>query len=274
MIAAAASVFLCAVTDDAGHRLQFEKPAQRIVSLAPDLTETLFAIGAGQHVVGVVSGSDYPAAAKKIASVGSSSGIDLEKTMLLRPDLIVTWDHHFPREIAAFQKLGIPIYVAKPVRLEDIPRTMTNLGCLAGTKKDATEQAAYFSHELAHLQKQYQLKKPVTVFYQIGDYSLITINKNSWINQVITLCGGRNVFADMTSTASEVSWEAVIAANPDVILSDTTHPSWQSRWQRFQTLSAVKRHNLFTLSPDLIDRAGPRLLEGAKQACHAIQAGR
>lgn len=274
MIEAVATLFFCLVKDDAGNTLHFEKPAKRIVSLAPDLTETLFAAGAGERIVGVVSGSDYPAAANKIAKVGSYSGIDLEKTISLHPDLIVTWGNNFPREISAFKKLGIPVYVSNPARIEDVPRTLRYLGCLAGVEKFANHAADNFSRVWRQLQKQYQTQKPVTVFYQIGDYSLITINKKSWINQVIALCGGRNIFANMTSLSTEVSWESVVMANPEVIITDATNDSWTSRWQRWQSISAVKNNHLYNIPPDLIDRAGPRLLEGAKRVCERLRMAR
>jgi iron complex transport system substrate-binding protein len=271
VIGVAAAFIFCSVIDDAGKTIQIEKPARRIVSLAPDITEILYASGAGDHVVGVISGSDYPAAAQAIPKVGSYSGVDLEKTLSLHPDLIVTWGKVFSRQTRFFKQLGIPIYTAQPRYLEDISRTINNLGCLAGSPKQASQAAANFSQQLMRLQAQYQMQKPVTVFYQIGAYSLITINKASWINQVIELCGGRNIFANVKTTSAEVNWESIIAANPQVVISDAMNESWKTRWQRWSQITAVKEKRLFSVDANLIDRAGPRLLMGAAQICENLQ---
>lgn len=274
MIGALAALACCAVIDDAGNAIKMDRPAHRIISLAPDLTEILFAIGAGNQVVGVLQGSDFPSAAKDIPLVGSYNGIDVEKIVSLHPDLIVTWGHGFSQQMTLFKKWGIPVYVSKPRALADITRSLKNIGCLAGTRSQAEKIAATFSHRLHALQQQYQARTPVTVFYQIGAYSFITINKTSWINQAIELCGGRNVFAHTLGAAPEVTWEAVIAANPQVVISDAADERWKSRWQHWPMISAVKEKKLFTIDADLIDRASPRILQGVQQMCDVIQAAR
>ena len=264
----------CTVIDDAGHSIHLAKPAARIISLAPDITETLFAIGAGHQVVAVIGGSDYPSAARSLPSVGSYSGVDLEKIVALHPDLIVTWSYAFARQLAALKTFGIAVYTTKPQQLEDIPRTMKNLGCLAGAEKSANQAAEQFAARLARLRRNYQAKKEITVFYQIGSYSLMTINKDSWINQAITLCGGRNLFAGSKTIAPEVSWEAVISANPQVIINSAADETWQARWQKWPEITAVKNHLLFSIHPDLIERAGPRVLDGVQQICLSLQQAR
>ncbi len=264
----------CTVTDDSGHQITLEKPAQRIISLAPDLTETLFSIGAGKQIIGVMQGSDYPLAARHITPVGSYTGLDLEKIISLHPDLIVIWGTTFTRQLDVLRKMGIPVYQNEPRRLEDVARTMTHLGCLAGTERSARESAQAYTRGLAKIRAAYSQQKPVTVFYQIGPYSLITINKNSWINQALTICGGRNVFADALSIAPEVSWEAVVAAKPEVIISDAVNPDWKQRWQSWHEIPAVSHGFLFAIPPDLMERAGPRLLAGTRYVCSFLQQAR
>lgn len=264
----------CDVIDDVNQNIHLAHPAQRIISLAPDITEILFAIGAGQHVVGVMAGSDFPPLAKTLTQVGSYSGLDLESIIALHPDLIVVWSNTFSRQLNELKKLGIPIYTTQPQRLEDIPRTMKNLGCLANVTTGATQSAEKFSQGLAHLRARFRTAKPITVFYQIGDYALITINRSSWINQVIHLCGGRNVFANAYFISPEVSWEAVIAANPQVVMDSSSNDHWKQNWLQWQEVTAVKKQALFTLNPDWIERAGPRLLDGARQLCEALQLAR
>lgn len=263
---------VCDVTDDAGSNIKLSHAAERIIVLSPDLVETMFAIGAGSHVIGVVQGSDFPAQAQKIASVGSYSGIDLERIVTLHPDLIVTWKYAFPRQIAALRQLGVPVYVSAPKKLEDVPRLMRQLGCLTGKKVAAEKAAQQFEDDLHALAS--VKRKPVSVFFQIGEYALITINRDSWINQVMALCGGRNIFADANTISLEVSREAVLAANPDVILADADTDSWKKSWQAWPEMQAVARQRLFTVDPDLIARAGPRLTLGARQVCAYLDAAR
>ena len=155
------------------------------------------------------------------------------------------------------KKMGIPVYVNKPVRLEDVPRAMRHFGCLAGTQALAEQTAQQFAKQLSALHAQHAGMRPVRVFYQIGPYSLMTVNRQSWINQAIELCGGMNVFADASVIAAEVSLEAIIAARPQVIIAASLNNVWQQRWQHFPTIQAVHDGLLFTLPPDLIDRAGP-----------------
>jgi iron complex transport system substrate-binding protein len=268
------AVFAASVTDDTGQVVSLKNPAQRIISLAPDITEILFAVGAGSQVVGVIKGSDFPAAARKLPIVGSYTGVDLERVVALHPDLIIAWHGTFLRELAVLHKMGIPVYLTKPRRLEDIPRTMRHLGVLAGSNANALQAAATYTQRLQALKLQFQQRSPVTIFYQIGDMSLMTVNKDSWINQAITLCGGRNVFAQMKSIAPTVDWEAVVTANPEVIISDAEQADWKTRWQRWQRINAVKHQFLFRIDPSLIERASPRLIEGAKQICTALQQAR
>lgn len=258
----------CSIRDDNGNLIHLQKPAYRIISLAPDVTEILFLIGAGTNVIGVMQGSDYPSAAKQIPIVGSYAGLDLEKIISLHPDLIVTWNS---RQVSTFKKYGIPVYFNDPHHLTDIPRTIKHLGCLTGTSQSAEYEAALFSRRLKELERKYHHQKKITLFYQIGSYSLITINRDSWINQAITLCGGTNIFAQVKLAAPEVTWEAVVAANPQMIISDATDVNWKSRWLKWTAMTAVKNKHLYSISPDIIERAGPRLLQGVEEMCVDIQ---
>jgi len=274
LLCASSAHATCTVTDDTNHQLHLQKPAQRIISLAPDITETLFAIGAGKQIIGVMQGSDYPPAARNITPVGSYTGLDLEKIISLHPDLIVTWGTTFTRQLDVLRKMGIPVYQNEPRRLEDVARTMTHLGCLAGTERQAEKSAQAYTLGLDKIRAEYSQQKPVTVFYQIGPYALITINKHSWINQALTICGGRNIFADAMSIAPEVSWESVVAAKPEVIISDAVNPDWKQRWLSWREIPAVSHGLLFAIPPDLMERAGPRLLAGTRYLCSLLQQAR
>lgn len=258
----------CEVIDDEGNKITLPKPAMRIVSLAPDLTEILFAAGAGNRIVGVVQGSDYPPAAKKIPVVASYNQLNTEQLLALHPDLIVVWGEGIlPVQI---KKFSIPVFLSRQHVLQDIPQTLKRFGCLTGTHETADAAAHVFLNRYAKLKKQYSQQKKIRVFYQVWPEPLMTVTKHSWINEIILLCGGENVFADLAGAAPEVNVEAVIAANPDVIFATDQQQNWQKYWMKWQMISAVKRKNLFSVNADLIERAGPRILDGALQICRLV----
>jgi iron complex transport system substrate-binding protein len=271
-----------AVTDDSGTRVTLSGPARRIVTLSPHLTEIAFAAGAGDQLVGVVEYSDYPEAAKHIARIGDNRALDLERIAALKPDLILAWRHgNAETQLEALRALGIPIYLSAPRSVDDVATTLTRLGRLFGTEVQADRAAADYRARIAALRARYARARPVSVFYQVWDDPLMTLNGNHWISDVIALCGGRNVFAQAEPLVPTVSTEAVVAANPDAILtadagatpSDSPTPGLK-RWQAWPALTAVAQGNLFVLDGDLIDRPTPRLADGAALVCADLERAR
>ena len=279
--ALAGAAFLCAqitwscvVADDMGHSVVLDHPAQRMVVLAPDLVEDLFAIGAGDRIVGVIQGSDYPLAARSIDLVGSYAGLDLEKIVALQPDLIVTWKYAFPRQISALRRLGFQVYVTSPRLLQDVPVLLRKFGCLTGKMKQAHARAEQFDHHIEMLRQQYQTHKLLKVFYLVDARAMITVNQDSWINQVIELCGGKNIFADARVISPEVSRESVILKNPDAIFYNSKNNDWQSSFKQWPVIAAVKNQQMYSIDPDLIARSGPRLVLGAELLCQKLERAR
>lgn len=266
------------VTDDTGHTLRLPTPAHRIVSLAPHVTETLFAAGAGAQLVGAVDYSDYPEAAKRVPRVGGYSKLDLEAVAALKPDLVVGWaSGNSPAHIEKLRALGIPVYLAQPERIEDVAKSLERFGELAGTQTAAQAAATAFRSRLATLRAQYSTRPAVRTFYQIWKQPLMTVGGNQMISDVIRLCGGENVFADLKPLAPKVTIEAVLAVNPEVIVASgmgEARPEWLDDWRQWKTLTAVKHDNLFFIPPDLIQRHTPRLAEGAEQLCGHLEAAR
>ncbi len=261
------------VVDDRGQPVQLAAPAQRIVSLAPHTTELLFAIDAGAHVVGAVDYSDYPAAAKTIPRVGSSDALDIEAIRALRPDLIVLWMRsHAYRQIDILKALGIPVFVNDPHRLDDIPVALERLGVLTGTSAQAQAAAAAFRQRIATSQATFAQRKPVRVFYQVWDRPLMTIGGAQVITDVLRICGAVNVFAHLPALAPVVDIEAVLAADPEMIItSGERDQAWRQAWLRWPQLQAVRAQNLVVLPPDLLSRMGPRMAEGVEQVCAAVE---
>jgi len=253
-------------------------PARRIVSLAPNVTELLYAAGAGNFVVGAVAYSDYPEAAKSIPRVGGGAGLDIEAVVALRPDLVIAWQSGNPSwQIERLFALGMPVFVTEPRKLGDIADLLDKFGKLSGTEAMASKNAADFRRHLARLRDRYSGRPAVPVFYQILDSSLLTVSRRHLIDDVIQLCGGRNVYADLPELTPRVDVESMVQRNPEVILAsgyEPLWPEWRDRWRTWPMLAAVAQDNLFLIPPDLIHRQSPRILEGAERVCAVLEQAR
>lgn len=266
------------VTDDAGRRVVLPAPAQRIVSLAPHVTELLYAAGAGAKLVGAVEYSDFPPAAQALPRVGSSSAVDIEAVAALKPDLVIAWQSSTrAAQYGQLDRLGIPVFVSEPRSLDDIPRTLELLGRLAGTSQVAEAAALDFRTRRDRLAARYASRPSVGVFYQIWDRPPMTVNGEHLISAVMALCGGRNVFADLAILAPTVTEEAVLAAAPEVIVASgmaDSRPQWLDAWRRWRSLPAVARDNLYFIPPERLQRNTPRVLDGAAQMCEQLEKAR
>jgi len=264
------------VKDDDGNAVTLQKPAQRVISLAPHVTELLFAAGGGSHVVGVVSYSDFPEEAKKITQIGSNRELDLERIMALKPDLIVTWRHGgSERQVEMVRKLGVPMFHSDPQKLEDIPESVAKLGQLMGTDAAARPTADQLRVQLADLRRRYANRPVVRSFYQVWDKPLYTLSGHHIVSDALRLCGGENIFAGLTVPAPVVGVEAVLQENPEAIFA-TAEKNYGgvSMWKAYPTLSAVRNDNLFTIDGQLLNRAGPRMIAGTAQLCEKLELAR
>jgi iron complex transport system substrate-binding protein len=264
------------VVDDEGATVTLPRPATRIVSLAPHLTEQLFAVGAGDRIVGTTDFADFPPPARAIPRVARAHSVDLEQIAALRPDLIVLWGSGFPpATIASIRRLGTPVFISEPHGLDDVARSLKLLGTLTGA--DGGPAASAFTAKVAALRARYADRSAVRVFYQVWASPLMTLSGRHVISEAITVCGGRNVFADLAPIAPQVSIEAVLAADPQVII--TGEPGGGpntalAMWQRFPTLSATRHGRLFTVDADKMNRHGPRLADEIEVLCAAIDQAR
>lgn len=266
------------VRDDAGNDVHLAAPAQRIISLAPNLAELAYAAGAGDKLVGTVDFSDYPEAAKKVPRIGNYASFDIESIIAAKPDLVLVWQSgNAAASVEQMRKLKLPLFIVEPKGLNDIPRNLERIGLLAGTQTQANAAARDFRQRLAGLQARYAGRTPVRMFYEIWDKPLMTVNGKQIISDVMRLCGGENVFAGLNALASVISVEAVLAANPDVIVTGgmgTRNASWLESWKKWPQLSATAHGNLFFIDPDLLQRETPRLLDGAEQLCKVLDRAR
>jgi iron complex transport system substrate-binding protein len=266
------------VRDDAGIDISLHAPAKRIVSLSPHATELLFAAGAGTLLVGVDSHSDYPPEAASLPVVGSHERLNLETILTLKPDLLIAWKSgNVHAQVEQLDALGIPVFYSEPRQLEDIASNLERIGMLADTSSTATAAARNFRYRLHKLAENYAGRLPVRTFYQIWHQPLITINGEHLISQVITLCGGQNIFASLETLAPTVDREAVLRADPQVIIASgmaTQQPEWLEEWKQWPQLSATRFDQLHYIEPDLIQRHTPRILEGAEIMCEQLAGAR
>jgi iron complex transport system substrate-binding protein len=229
-------------------------------------------------LVGAVEYSDYPDAAKKLPRIGGYSRLDLETIAALKPDLAIGWaSGNSPAHIEKLRALGIPIYLAQPERIDDVATQLERYGELAGTQTVARAAAGSFRSRLGELRAQYSARPKVRTFYEIWKQPLTTVGGTQVISDAIRLCGGENVFADLKPLAPKVTVEAVLAADPEVIVASgmgESRPEWLDDWRQWRTLTAVKRDNLFFIPPDIVQRHTPRLVEGAARLCAHLETAR
>ena len=264
------------VRDDAGQAVTVSKPALRVISMAPHVTELLFAAGGGSRVVGAVNYSDYPEAAKSIPRIGSNREIDIERVIALRPDLIVAWMHNSSeRQIDLVRKLGVPVFQSDPQSLDSIPESVLRLGRLMGTDAAANATATQLRKQLAGLRAQYAKRPPVRTFYQVWDKPLYTLSGKSILTDAMRLCGGVNIFDDLNVVAPIVTIESVLQANPEAIIA-TAEKNYGDveLWKQYGSVQAVRNKNLFTLDGNLLNRAGPRMIEGTAAMCEVLEQAR
>lgn len=266
------------VEDSLGRELVLETPATRVVSLAPHMTEVAFAAGAGEQLIGAVSYSDYPEAAKAIMRVGSYNNVSYETLVALNPDLVLAWRSGNGDEvIARLESLGLTVYVDESERLEDVATSLRAVGRLTAHDDTAEAAADAFLQQLSQLRDSYSTQPEIGVYYQIWDEPLMTLNGDHLISDVVRLCGGRNVFSDAPALVSRISVESVIRANPQVIIAsgmDKARPEWLDDWREWTSMTAVKNDQLYFVAPDLLQRHTPRIIEGARLMCEKLQLAR
>jgi len=266
------------VKDDSGRELRLSEPARRIVALAPNAVENLFAAGAGGKLVGAVDYSDYPPEAGKAPRVGGYARLDLEAIVALKPDLVVAWESgNDMKQVDKLRALGLNIYISQPQRMADVADELERLGRLAGTERIANAAAQGFRQRLEGLRAANADKPRVRVFFQLGGAPLMTVGGPQVISSVIALCGGVNVFGHLDQLAPTVGREAVLEADPETIIAtgmEVARPEALRVWDKWTRLTAVRRGNLFHIHPDIMLRHTPRLLDGAEKLCAQLDVAR
>ena len=235
----------------------------------------MFAVGAGEYLVGVSAWSDYPRAVLELPEIGDAFTVDQEQLSLLQPDLLLVWESGMPAHtIDDLRQRGYRVEAIRSRNLDDVAMAVLRIGELTGQEKTAGAVAKQFTDELDSLRTDYLDAEPVDVFFQISARPLYTINREHFISEIITLCGGRNIFDDLEEFAPSVSVESVLDREPESMLAAANAGDEAfSAWDRWPGLAA-ERYNNYYLLPETIGRGTPRLAMAARSTCIALDQSR
>lgn len=262
------AAFATTFQDDTGRSITLVQPARRIISLAPHVTELIYAVGAGAQLVGADSASDFPAAVANLPRIGDYSRVNFERVAGLNPDLAIGWTSgNRAADIDKLRQMGIPVLLTDAHRLTDVARLLRLIGSVTAHPAAGEAAARAFEADLGKLRAHHRSTPIRRVFYQVWDKPLMTVGGHHWISDAITLCGGRNVFADLNAASPVVSLEAVVARKPEMIIGGSDAPDMRPMWRRFSRLPAVQRNAIFRIDADALHRPSPRLLDGVRALC-------
>jgi iron complex transport system substrate-binding protein len=251
---------------------------QRVITVAPHLSEVVEAAGGANRLISVSAYSNYPESVKQLPITSDARSIDLEKMKSLRPDLIIYWRGGTPEtQIESIKKTfsSIKVMSVEPKKLTDIATDIETIGKALGTENIAKKNADLLRSQIAELKKQYQHKnkRKVRVFYQVWAQPLMTLNQDHLIADIINICGGEQLFAKERLLVPTVSREAVVKANPEIIFTavDTKQmkTDW-SMWSSISQLAATQKKAFIDLDGDVISRPSPRIMQGAQKICSEI----
>ena len=277
-VAPSGAVESALLVDDDGVTHQVLPASSRVVALGPNLVEVIYELGAGGQLVGVSAFANFPAEAKVLPRVAAHNSVNYEMISALEPDLVVVWKTGFGElVIDKLRSLGFKVYASEPETLEDIAGLMESLGAVVGHAESGAKSASVFRERVQKLASTYSQQEAVSVFYQVWGEPMQTLNGDHVVSAVIELCGGKNIFAELPMKAPRIGVEAVVAANPDVIMAsgpDGVRPEWLDDWRQWQHLKAVRNDQLVFVDPDILVRHAPRILEGAGEVCRVLDGAR
>ena len=268
---------LIKIRDDVGRLIELAEPAQRVISLSPHITELIYVVDGGEKMIAAVDFSNYPVEAKALPRVGSGYQLDIEAIVGLKPDLIIAWSSGNSREqLERLESLGFTVYYSEPEVLSDIAKNIRDIGKLLGSQSKANQKADNFMLGIERLKKKYKHTKKVTVFYQVWNQPIFTVNRQHVISHIIELCGGENIFKELNVLSPQVDIESIIKRNPSVIIAgvDEGRADWLSEWSSWRNIDAVKNQRVYGINADLIVRHTPRILQGASQMCEFLEKAR
>jgi len=262
-------------TDGLGRAVSITPNPQRIISLAPNVTEILFALGLESRVVGVTSYCDFPEAAKAKVKVGDTLRPNLEKIVSLKPDLVVvSTASQLENLTRRLDQLAIPVYVTNPRVVREVAASIRSLGEVTGTSERARSLAGEMENRIDAVEQRVGGLARPRVLYVLQTGPLITAGRNTFINDLINIAGGKSISGDETADYPQFSRETVVARAPEVIVAPSSHGAEfvkESDLRRdFAVTLAIRSNRIVWVTPDLVDRPGPRIVEGLEQLAEGL----
>jgi iron complex transport system substrate-binding protein len=260
------------ITDGYGREIEIEKPAEKIISLAPSMTETIFALGAGDRLVGVTTYCNYPEEAKDIDQVGDFEGPNLESVIEKNPDVVVALAMG-DDEKSKLEDAGITVFLQDPQNLDEVFDNIKKIGTILGLQEEAESLTSNMNAKkdsIVETVSNYDSKK---VFYEVWSEPLMTAGPGSILDEMINLSNGENIAYDAESLYPEYSLELLIERNPEVYLTaDDGFKTVEDIKNRegYENITAIKENNIYMLHPDIVSRTGPRIIEGLEMIAQAI----
>lgn len=258
------------IADDLGRKIKIPEKIERAVSLAPNLTENIFAVGAGDKLVGVTTFCNYPEDAKKIAKVGDTMNPNMETIIALKPQVVfVSTASQIENFTKTLEEQNITVFVTNPTNLNDVLANLRQLGDIFGT----TERTAILLNEMQErilaVDEQVKDKMKVKTFVQISKEPLFTVGKESFLTEIIERGGGISVTKDVATAYPKLSKETALALNPDAIILSESPDNLEPN-DVFKNSNAVKNKKIFKINADLLSRPAPRLVEALEQIANAL----
>jgi iron complex transport system substrate-binding protein len=259
------------VVDDLGRLVAINGTPQRIISLAPSNTEILFALDLGDKVAGVTMYCDYPAEAQEKEKVGDYYGPDIEKIIALQPDLILATDFHRFDLIPTLEEQGLTVFAVAPQTLEDVLLSIQKIGEITGRETEAFDLVNELTSNIEEIEEQTEeLEEKPRVFYMTWHDPMWTIGRNTWIDDLISIAGGANIFSQYFESGAMVEIEWVVFLNPEIIITSQWSYDWALNATELVSTNASQTGRIYTFDDDLAQRPGPRLVEGLEWFAYLI----
>ena len=251
--------------------------AARYITLSPHLTEILYDLNVGDEIVATVEHSDYPERAKLLPIIGNYQSLNIEAIVALKPDIIFAWPDGNPElQLERLSQLGIRIFRSAPGNLDDLISEIKIIGDMVDQPARAAIITEQMQNKIDDLRASYQQQKAVRIFYQIWHQPLRALGSDPWLNDLVSRCGAENIFAHLPQAYPQVSIEAVVEKQPDVIILPETNQqaAEQELWQNWPVLDAVKKNQIITINADWLHRYTSRSIRGLVSLCESLDAVR
>ncbi|MFH2011415.1 MAG: cobalamin-binding protein [Pseudomonadota bacterium] len=262
--------------DDMGRKVDIPPTPGRIVSLAPSITETLYYLNLGGRIVGVTEFSNYPFEAKGKPNVGSYINLNIEKIISLKPDLIIAIaDGNKKGAVDTLERLGYSVYAINPRCVKDIFRTIENIGKITGCTDRAKRLINGLKSRVTYIESRTKWTERPKVFFQIGINPVVTVGKNTYHNDLITMAGGLNIAGKDKTKYPQYSLEEILLNTPDIIIISSMYRGGgfernKKNWMKWKNIPAVKNGRIYIIDSDLVDHPSPRIIDGLEELARMI----